>query len=161
MFAKMFSPNEFTGWHMIVVLFLFFGTIISVNLVLAYYANTTWTGLVVKNSYVASQSFDNDTQKRRAQNALGWDANIAYKNGAFTAEIFNPQTGKITNAVATVKLGRPARESDDRMLTMEEIVPGKYMSVTDLAQGIWQADLTVSDPTGLIWEKSVRFTVGG
>ena len=46
-----FAPEEFTGWHMVGVMCLFFGTIISVNLYLAYQANHSWTGLVVKNSY--------------------------------------------------------------------------------------------------------------
>ena len=49
---------------------LAFGVIISVNLTLAYNAVHSFPGLEVKNSYVASQTFDAD---RNAQLALGWD----------------------------------------------------------------------------------------
>ena len=46
-----------------------FGVIIGVNLVLALSAVRTFPGLEVKNSYVASQTFD---ERRAAQEALGW-----------------------------------------------------------------------------------------
>jgi len=59
-----------TGWHVLTLFGLGFSIIISVNLTLAYNAIATFPGIEVKNSYVASQSFDRD---RAAQNALGWD----------------------------------------------------------------------------------------
>ena len=46
-----------------------FCVIIGVNLVLAYSAIKTFPGLEVKNSYVASQKFD---ERKMAQEALGW-----------------------------------------------------------------------------------------
>ena len=55
MIRDFFRPTEFTGYHMLGVLVLYFGTIITVNLVMARFAITTWTGLVVENTYVASQ----------------------------------------------------------------------------------------------------------
>ena len=47
--------REFTGWHMAITMIAFFGVIISVNLTMAILASSTWTGLIVKNGYVASQ----------------------------------------------------------------------------------------------------------
>ncbi|MEP5155481.1 FixH family protein [Planktotalea sp.] len=61
--------TEVKGWHVFSAFALAFGVIISVNLTLAYNAVRTFPGLEVKNSYVASQSFDVD---RNAQLALGW-----------------------------------------------------------------------------------------
>ena len=62
--------REIKGWHVATIFVLAFGTIIAVNLTLAFNAVRTCPGLEVKTSYVASQSFDRD---RAAQNALGWD----------------------------------------------------------------------------------------
>ncbi len=62
--------RELKGWHVFTGFAMAFGVIISVNLTLAYQAVHTFPGLEVKNSYVASQSFDSD---RDAQLALGWD----------------------------------------------------------------------------------------
>ena len=58
MFAQIVRPDRFTGWHMVGVLGLFFGVTILVNLALAFFANGSWTGLIVKNSYVASQHYN-------------------------------------------------------------------------------------------------------
>lgn len=61
--------TEVKGWHVFGVFASAFGVIIAVNLTLAFNAVRTFPGLEVKNSYVASQSFDVD---RAAQLALGW-----------------------------------------------------------------------------------------
>ncbi|THH35857.1 nitrogen fixation protein FixH [Aliishimia ponticola] len=63
--------RQITGWHVLAIFVVGFGIIIAVNLTLAFQAVRTFPGLEVKNSYVASQSFDAD---RAAQLALGWDA---------------------------------------------------------------------------------------
>ena len=62
--------REIKGWHVFTAFALAFSIIIAVNLTLAYNAVRTFPGLEVKNSYVASQSFDED---RTAQEALGWE----------------------------------------------------------------------------------------
>ena len=62
--------REITGRHVLIGFILAFATILAANLTLAYNAIRTFPGLEVKNSYVASQSFDVD---RAAQLALGWD----------------------------------------------------------------------------------------
>ncbi|KNG95236.1 FixH family protein [Pseudaestuariivita atlantica] len=62
--------KQVTGFHVFAMFALGFGIIISVNLALAFSAVRTFPGLEVKNSYVASQTFDAD---RAAQLALGWD----------------------------------------------------------------------------------------
>ena len=62
--------KEIKGWHVASIFVVAFSIIISVNLVLAFNAIKTFPGLEVKNSYVASQSFDADRSK---QMALNWD----------------------------------------------------------------------------------------
>ncbi|WP_370272721.1 FixH family protein, partial [Pseudooceanicola nitratireducens] len=57
------------GWHVLAGFTAAFGIIITVNLVMATQAIRTFPGLEVKNSYVASQEFDD---RRAEQQALGW-----------------------------------------------------------------------------------------
>ncbi|HLA02420.1 MAG TPA: FixH family protein, partial [Aestuariivirga sp.] len=45
--------RTFTGWHMAAITISFFAVIIAVNLTLAVFASSSWSGLVVANSYVA------------------------------------------------------------------------------------------------------------
>ena len=73
------APREFTGRHMLASILAFFGVIIAVNLTMAYFANSTWSGLVVANGYIASQSFDDDLAKARAQDAMGWTVEVSHE----------------------------------------------------------------------------------
>ena len=60
------DEHPFTGRHMLAVVFAFFGTIITVNLVMAFLATGTFPGLVVKNSYIASQHYNERLAETRA-----------------------------------------------------------------------------------------------
>lgn len=62
--------TEIKGWHVFTGFAGAFSIIITVNLTLAFQAVRTFPGLEVRNSYVASQTFDAD---RTAQLGLGWD----------------------------------------------------------------------------------------
>ena len=70
--------KPFTGRKFLFVVLAAFGVIIAVNLVLAVKAVSTFPGLEVGNSYVASQTFDAD---RAAQEALGWVVEPDYDQG--------------------------------------------------------------------------------
>ncbi|TIS18850.1 MAG: cytochrome oxidase, partial [Mesorhizobium sp.] len=52
------KPREFTGRHMLISILAFFAVVIGVNLTMATFAHRSWTGLVVENTYVASQQFN-------------------------------------------------------------------------------------------------------
>ena len=54
----------FSGRHMLLTMLAFFGVIIGVNLTMAWFARSSWTGLVVENSYVASQEFNAKMEAR-------------------------------------------------------------------------------------------------
>src|SRR3546814_19411645 len=49
------ARRPFTGRHAAMILIAFFGVVISVNIVMASFALSTFGGTVVDNSYVASQ----------------------------------------------------------------------------------------------------------
>lgn len=78
--------TEIKGYHVLGMFGLGFGVIIAVNLTLAFQAVRTFPGLEVKNSYVASQSFDDD---RAAQQALGWDVAAWLEDGALHLQILD------------------------------------------------------------------------
>ncbi|WP_421718486.1 FixH family protein [Algiphilus sp.] len=81
MLQRIFAPNPFTGWHFLAIILAFFCVIISVNLFMAWNATNSWTGLVVKNSYVASQHFNEVTAEKRRQLAMGWKGGARIQRG--------------------------------------------------------------------------------
>lgn len=159
MFDAIFRPQKFTGYHMGIVMAVFFGTIISVNLTLAWFANSSWSGLVVKNSYVASQGFDEETRRREQQIALGWEATSSYRDDVFAITLIDAAGKPVRADLVTAKIGRPVTEVDDRVLNLAPQSNGRYVVNTDLADGVWQADLSVVHGEGEIWNHAVRFTV--
>ncbi len=64
--------TRFTGWHMTAILLAFFGVVVSVNLTMAMFATRTFGGVVVENSYVASQKYNHWLDAARQQRRLGW-----------------------------------------------------------------------------------------
>jgi nitrogen fixation protein FixH len=57
---------------MLAVVFVFFGVIIAVNIALAVAATGTFPGLVVENSYVSIQNYDEILARAREQDKAGW-----------------------------------------------------------------------------------------
>ena len=86
--------TEIKGWHVFTVFALAFCVIIAVNLTLAFQAVRTFPGLEVKNSYVASQTFDAD---RATQLAIGWDVAAHLEANELVLAI--TQNGAAVNAV--------------------------------------------------------------
>jgi len=156
---RILGTKQFTGWHMLGVLFLFFGTIISVNLTLAWFANSSWTGLVVPNSYVASQHFDAVTAEKRRQAELGWTAALTHDDGVFAVDLKDKDGNFIRGAVVSAKIGHPVQEKNDQTVTLLEKGGGAYAADVTLDPGVWYVALTVTGAKGEVWTHTIRFLV--
>ncbi|MGJ8583916.1 MAG: FixH family protein [Marinosulfonomonas sp.] len=127
------SQKELTGGKVFAIFAGAFGVIISVNLVLAYNAVATFPGLEVKNSYVASQTFD---QERKAQLALGWDVKGAVQGDQLLLSIRDENDQPVQAASLTATLGRATNVKEDQ--TPEFVFNGtSYVAPVDLAPGNW------------------------
>lgn len=141
MTQKSMTSRGFTGWHMLGIMCLFFGVIITVNIIMAYSAISSWSGLVVQNSYVASQEFNEKAITGKEQAALQWETIIDYKNGAFSYHLTDQNGTPIeaTNAVAHFK--RPVGDANDTTVTMTQVETGKFISEVDLGEGAWIVEI--------------------
>jgi nitrogen fixation protein FixH len=129
----MTAERQFTGRHAAMVFVGAFAVIIGVNLVLAFSAVKTFPGLEVKNSYVASQEFD---ERRHAQEALGWDVQ-ANATGGLVILTIRDEAGKAVEVEElTAVLGRATHVKDD--LTPAFTFDGQaYVAPVELADGNW------------------------
>ncbi len=159
MFRKITAADEFTGWHMVAVIGLFFGTIISVNLTLAYFAVSSWTGLVVKNSYVESQRFNEVTAERERSVAMGWKSTIAYDDGVVSLTLKKADGTPADASNITAMIGRPAFARDDRKVEFEATGAGVHQARTQLNGGVWQAELVAESGDKTAFKHSIRFSV--
>ena len=87
-----------------------FTVIIAVNLVLALSAVRTFPGLEVRNSYVASQSFDAD---RTAQVALGWDVSATIYGSTLQLQI-TKQGAPVRPEIISATFGRATTVAQDQ-----------------------------------------------
>lgn len=155
----MAAQRPFTGKHMLLVMVAFFGVIIAVNVTLAVFANGSWTGLVVKNSYVASQKFNQAIDAARAQDAMGWQAVLTASPEGLRVALSGRDKSGITGMNVQAKIGRPVAEAFDQIVQLSDMGAGIYTAGIDLAPGQWQAELVVSDMSGLLWRRQLRFEI--
>lgn len=130
-------PRTFTGRHMLAAMVAFFGVIVGVNATMATLAIKSWTGLVVQNSYVASQEFNDRARAGRAQAALGWDIELAYSNGELRYRVVRGNGTAVEFTGLEVALGRPAYEADDTTIVPAPTDDGGFASNVRLGDGQW------------------------
>jgi len=133
---------EFTGWHMLLSMLAFFGVIISVNVTMAVLAGHSWTGLVVKNSYVASQHFNEDLAEARRQAARGWTSKLVYGEQQFAFTLKDRDGQPVVLDDLKVSVGRPASEMQDRTVALRHVGDGGYRGDVALGPGIWMVRIT-------------------
>ncbi len=139
--------RQFTGWHMLAVMMAFFGVIIAVNFTMARIALGSFGGVVVENSYVASQHFNDWLEQARGQEALGWkvDKELRYDRHLVV------RVSGVPDPVALTGTARAPLGSDPAVaLTFTRTGPGEYVSTRPLGKGRWDVRLQVMGASN-IW----------
>ena len=137
MSAQSPQPRTFTGRHMLAAMVAFFGVIIAVNLTMATFAMKSWTGLVVKNSYVASQEFNDRAAAGRAQAELGWQGELAYADGELLYTLLYDDGSAVALTDVLVAVGRPAYEAEDTTIVLAPTGDGGFGGNVTLGDGQW------------------------
>lgn len=147
----MTSERKLTGWHALAIFGSAFAVIISVNLVLAYSAVSTFPGLEVKNSYVASQAFDD---RRAEQEALGWSVTAQAKGGLLILRIVDADGRPVQAGSLDAVLGRATHVQDDRK--PEFSFDGQaYVARESLRPGNWNIRMKATALDGTLFEQRV------
>lgn len=138
---------KFTGRHMAAIMIGFFAVVIAVNLFMAREASATFGGVVVENSYVASQHFNRWLDEAAAEKALGWQADLARRaDGRVVLTLTGPQAVRVS-AVARHPLGHQR----DQALHFARARTGHLVSTQPLPAGRWRVRLEVRDRAGAVW----------
>lgn len=133
--------REFTGWHMLAIMVAFFSVIITVNLTMAYFARSSWTGFVVENTYVASQKFNQKAAEGRAQAALGWKPEFALADGTIQYRLIDSSGDVVAAKQVTVSFRRPASASEDQDVVLIRQPDASFSAPVELHDGLWIAEI--------------------
>ncbi len=158
--ARPKTEGTFTGWHMLGIMCAFFGVVISVNLFMAYEAVHSWSGLVVENSYVASQEFNDKAVTGKEQKALGWSSQPALAGGTFVYRLADHDGRPVAMTGGTVDFKRPVGDAHDTKVTLTVREKGVLTAPLTLGEGAWimeiNAEAGLSDPYRHIERVHVR-----
>jgi len=142
--------RELTGWHVFTGFSMAFGVIIAVNLTLAFQAVNTFPGLEVKNSYVASQSFDVD---RAAQKALDWEVAGSLEGNILSLTIV--KDGKaLSPVIEGAVFGRSTSVAADQTPTFK--FDGRaYVAEVEAGRGNWNLRVKMRAEDGTLFQQRV------
>ncbi len=144
-----------TGPKAFAIFSSFFVVIIAVNVTLAVQAVRTFPGLEVKNSYVASQTFD---AERQAQAALGWTADAAIEAGELVLTILGPDGRVVQDAGVTASLGRATVRTEDQapVLVFNGV---DWRAPVIVGPGRWHLQLTATAADGTSFRQRLDLSV--
>lgn len=151
----------FTGWHMAGVMVLFFGTIISVNVFMAYNAITSWSGLVVPNTYVASQQFNGKVAQARALAATGVNGRLAVTADGARYEILGPDGQPVEADHLVLNFKRPVGEHQDFSIDMAAEGNGVFSASRQILPGHWIVEAIAERGGERILHHAERISVHG
>jgi len=143
--------RELTGKHVLIGFVTAFGIIISVNLLMAYSAVSTFPGLEVDNSYVASQKFD---ERKAAQEALGWTVRASHSAGILTLSITDEAGAPVEVAALDATVGRATHVQDDVRPDFR-FDGSEYFATVPLGDGNWNIRMTARAQDGTEFQQRV------
>lgn len=143
---------RFTGWHFTLIMIAFFGVVIVVNVGMARIASRSFTGVVVENGYVASQSFNRWLDAAARDRAMGWSA-VAHRqaDGHVVLNLAGAPAGTRISAAHAIQ---PLDGKADRALAFTPAADGSFGSAQALPAGRWRL-LIEAEGRGQTWHGEV------
>jgi nitrogen fixation protein FixH len=149
------APTHFVlrGWHVLAAMLAFFAAIIAVNVAFAVVAVRSFPGEDVRRSYLQGLNYNDTIAARRAQAALGWQANAvvrAGREGVYLEVDLRDRAGAPVNgATLAGELRWPTDARLDRALTFEASGAGRYVArLGVLGEGRWRLRAHAADAAG-------------
>lgn len=151
--------NGFTGWHMLAIMIAFFGTIVSVNIFMAYLANTSWSGMLAKNTYVASQDFNKNAARAREWAGAGFSGDISLEGGRIGYRLLGP--AEIVSGVSHVeaRFHRPVGDKQDFSVRLIR-EGGLFVAPGTPPAGPWIVDLASWKDGEVVFHQAERIVSG-
>lgn len=140
------KARRFTGYHATAIIVAFFAVVIGVNVLMATFAVGTFGGVVVENSYVASQKFNGWLKEAHVEQQLGWSIPVPVvdADGHVRVRVDDGHGQPIQDAIIGAEAEHPLGRAPEQSLTFVEFAPGAYRSTRPLPAGRWKIWLRVT-----------------
>jgi nitrogen fixation protein FixH len=154
------EERVFTGWHMLAIMIAFFGTIITVNVTMAYLANSSWSGMLSKNTYVASQDFNKNAARAREWAKAGFGGQLRLEAGKVRYHLAGP--AEVVASVDHVEaiFHRPVGDKQDFSIKLTR--DGEFFVANEvLPAGPWVVDLASMRDGAVVFHQAERIVSEG
>lgn len=158
------SGFRLTGRHVFIILCCFFGVMLAVNLTMARFALTTFSGEVTSHPYEKGLKFNADIAASRAQEKLGWRVEGRATRGADGVALVEIEARDASNAPLSgleivAALEAPADRKRDKILAVRETAPGAYAARGPAEAGAWDLVMIVKRDGELRFQSRNRITL--
>lgn len=147
--------RELTGRHVLIITLSAFGVIIAVNLAMAFLAVGSFPGVEVRNSYIASQTFDRD---RKAQRDLGWTVRAEHDGANLVIRVVDAAGNPPVLRDLSATVGRPTHRRAD-VTPAFQAEGGVYRAPLALAPGNWTIQVTAIAADGTAFRQKLDHNV--
>lgn len=147
--ARRVTARRVTGRRALAALAGFFACVFAVNGVFVHLSLTSHPGTVTDDAYREGMRYNRVLERAELQRRLGWRGRIGHEGGVVVVRVAGPSGEAVAGLDATLEVGRPASDAEDRAAAAEETAPGAYrMPGPALAPGRWRVVFDASDGAG-------------
>lgn len=133
------TKGQLTGRKVTAIFVAFFGVVMAVNFTMAHFASSTFGGVVVENSYVASQHYNKWLGAAAAQQKLGWMASLSRLPDDRVAVRF---TGAPDDLQVSAVARHPLGHAPDQALAFVRAADGAFVTTRAVKAGRWMVRIT-------------------
>jgi nitrogen fixation protein FixH len=155
------QPDQFvfTGKHFLAVIVSFFAVIIAVNILMAYYAETTWSGLVADDTFKASQEFNKKAAHMREMAATGIRGQLIANHEGIRYVLTHPEKGPVLADQVVAAFHRPVGTKQDFTVTLVHEGNGVFTTGHPVLPGEWIVDLKTTASDKIVYHEAIRVHV--
>ena len=155
------ATKPFTGRHMLVIFLCFFTVVIGVNIFMAVMAIHSWTGLVVENSYVASQHFNSDVAALKKSAELGISHGLHYGKGKLQLSLTDAEGHPVQATNIQISFERAFGANHQQVLSIARLSTDLFEGSAVLSLGTWKGEISADLSNGDRWRQPFRLMVNG
>lgn len=154
-----------TGTRILAMFVAFFGTVAAADAVLVTSALRTWSGLEDPSPYQASQRYNAELNRARAQDGLGWRleataARLPVAGAAILATLSDEEGRPLRGRVLQARLERPTDKRLDRCADLIEVSAGTYRAeASPVPPGQWDLVVEVMGEDGVAFRRRHRIVL--
>jgi nitrogen fixation protein FixH len=128
---------------------------------MAYFARTSWSGLVVENTYVASQQFNAKAALARRIAESGVKGALDVKGEAIAYQLTDSKAAPVIADAVTLRFRRPVGDRQDFTLELADAGHGLFRGSHVVIPGQWIVEAEAHRGGEVVMHEAVRIMVTG